>query len=206
MIDLGSPGDVVKAEAKLRKFAGIAEAQHNIYQLIRIKPLLAMACEMQGKAEEALDILERVVTMAWKGDHLLPFVELGTPMVDLLDKLSTDNEFVTRVKRLVNTFGSTSPGLTSGKVGAVSHKLPNLAGEHMVAKRNHKELTNRELDILDLLTQRLRNKEIAARLNISHHTVDSHLKQIYRKLGVHGRRKAVEEAIRSDILKPGPAE
>ena len=76
----------------------------------------------------------------------------------------------------------------------------------MVAGRNREELTNRELDILDLLAQRLRNKEIAARLNISNHTVDSHLKQIYRKLGVHGRRKAAEEAIKSGLFNPYPAE
>ena len=202
----GSPGDLLKAEAKLRKCADVIEAQHNSYQLIRVLTLLALVCERQRKTEEALGILEQAVTMARGGNFVFPFVELGTPMVDLLSRLSTENEFFTRIKDLVNGIGSPSPGFTDGEVGAGKPPPPKLDGEHAAAGRNREELTNRELDILDLLAQRLRNKEIAARLNISNHTVDSHLKQIYRKLGVHGRRKAVEEAVRSGVLELNPAE
>ena len=198
----GSPDGLVKAEARLRECAEVSEAQHNSYQLIRVLTLLATAYERQGKTEEALRTLERAVTMAGGGNLLLPFVELGMPMVDLLNKLSTENVFVSRVKRLVNDFGSPSHSFTTGEVGTGKPPLPKLDGEHMVAGRNREELTNRELDILRLLTQRMQNKEIAARLNISYHTVDSHLKQIYHKLGVHNRRKAVEVAIKTSIIKP----
>jgi len=206
LIAAGSPGGLVIAEARLRECAKLIELQHNSYQLIRVLTLLALVCERQRKTEEALGILEQAVTMAWGGNLVLPFVELGTPVVDLLNKFSTENEFVTSIKRLVNAFDLPSHSFTAGEVEAGTPPPPKSDGEHMVAGRNREELTNRELDILDLLAQRLRNKEIAARLYISHHTVDSHLKQIYHKLGVHGRRKAVEEAIKSGIFKPYPAE
>ena len=61
-------------------------------------------------------------------------------------------------------------------------------------------LTNRELDVLDLLDQRLSNKEIAAKLFISTTTVKGHLQNIYGKLNVKKRHDAVEKAKGIGIL------
>ena len=202
----GTPGSLVAAETGLRECVAVIEAQHNSYQLIRVLTLLALVCERQRKTEEALRTLKQAVAMALSSNLVLPFVELGTPMVDLLNKLPTENEFVTRIKRLVTAADFSSHSFATGDVGAGTPLPPKPNGEHMVSGRNCDELTNRELDILDLLAQRLRDKEIAAHLNISHHTVGSHLKQIYSKLGVHGRRKAVDEATKRGILQFNPAE
>jgi ATP/maltotriose-dependent transcriptional regulator MalT len=61
-------------------------------------------------------------------------------------------------------------------------------------------LTNRELDVLGLLVQRLSNKEIADKLFVSTTTVKGHLQNIYGKLEVSKRREAVEKAKALGIL------
>ena len=61
-------------------------------------------------------------------------------------------------------------------------------------------LTNRELDVLSLLVQRLSNKEIADQLCISTTTVKGHLQNIYGKLSVNKRREAIELAKKMGII------
>ncbi len=66
---------------------------------------------------------------------------------------------------------------------------------------NPANLTDRELDVLQLLRDGLQNKEIAARLFISPKTVDHHISSIFFKLDVNSRAKAVQEATQLEILK-----
>lgn len=61
-------------------------------------------------------------------------------------------------------------------------------------------LTNRELEVLDLLAKRLSNKEIAEKLFITTTTVKGHLRNIYGKLNAKKRREAVEKAYAMGIL------
>lgn len=51
-------------------------------------------------------------------------------------------------------------------------------------------LSKRETEVLDLLAEGLRNKEIADRLGLSVETVRDYLKHIYAKLGVSSRTEA----------------
>ena len=62
-------------------------------------------------------------------------------------------------------------------------------------------LTGRELDVLQLLQEGLQNKEIAGKLFISAKTVDHHISSILFKLDTNTRTKAVQEAVRREILQ-----
>ncbi len=62
-------------------------------------------------------------------------------------------------------------------------------------------LTPRELDILWGIAKGLTYAEIAERLGMSHNTVPSHIKAIYRKLQVGTRGEAVYEAIQHGLIK-----
>src|SRR6266567_3174694 len=64
----------------------------------------------------------------------------------------------------------------------------------------YETLTAREQEVLQLLARGLRNKEIAARLNVSERTVNFHLANIYQKLNVSGRTEALSKALEQGLI------
>jgi DNA-binding CsgD family transcriptional regulator/tetratricopeptide (TPR) repeat protein len=74
-------------------------------------------------------------------------------------------------------------------------------GPRPSTRRNHAQLTNRELEVLRLLADGLRNAAIAERLFVSPRTVDHHVSSILRKLDVQSRGEAVAEARRLALLQ-----
>ena len=62
-------------------------------------------------------------------------------------------------------------------------------------------LSLRERQVLELVAEGMRNKEIAAALGISADTVGMHVKNLYTKLDVHDRTAAVAKAIRRGIIR-----
>ena len=61
-------------------------------------------------------------------------------------------------------------------------------------------LTDREMEVLQLLAQGLANKQIAAKLSISEHTVKFHVSSIYTKLGAGNRTEAVRMGVRRGLI------
>ena len=74
-------------------------------------------------------------------------------------------------------------------------------GIRKATRSNAAFLTERELDVLQLLKEGMQNKEIAASLFISPKTVDNHLTSILFKLDVNSRTKAISAAMRLEIIK-----
>ncbi len=81
--------------------------------------------------------------------------------------------------------------------GALS-EVPQGTAAH--ASAPPQALTSREAQILALLAEGLVNKEIAARLGISRHTVKTHLAALFHKLGVSTRAEAVAAGARAGVI------
>jgi DNA-binding CsgD family transcriptional regulator/tetratricopeptide (TPR) repeat protein len=76
------------------------------------------------------------------------------------------------------------------------------SGPRASTRENPAGLTARELDVVALLAEGLRNAQIAERLVVSRKTVDHHVSSILGKLGVSSRTEAAAEAVRLGIV-PG---
>jgi DNA-binding CsgD family transcriptional regulator/tetratricopeptide (TPR) repeat protein len=76
------------------------------------------------------------------------------------------------------------------------------SGPRAATRRNPRQLTTRELDVLRLVAEGLRNATIAERLFLSRRTVDCHVSNVLRKLEVSTRGEAVAAARRLQLLGP----
>jgi DNA-binding NarL/FixJ family response regulator len=63
------------------------------------------------------------------------------------------------------------------------------------------QLTHRESEVLRLLADGLNNRDIAARMNISEHTIKFHIRSILAKLGAATRTEAVTRGLRSGLIE-----
>lgn len=88
-----------------------------------------------------------------------------------------------------------SPAVAGHILARVRHQAPTtpspIANGH---------LTDKETEVLTELARGYSYKEVAVRLDISHHTVADHVKAIYRKLCVNSRSEAVFEAMQNGLI------
>jgi DNA-binding NarL/FixJ family response regulator len=85
---------------------------------------------------------------------------------------------------------------------AIARKVVNRFSRHVEAGKETplEELTEREIEVLQLAGKGITNREIADSLSISHRTVQAHLSHIFSKLGVGSRTEAVVYALRKGLL------
>ncbi|MEX2224919.1 MAG: response regulator transcription factor [Dehalococcoidia bacterium] len=86
--------------------------------------------------------------------------------------------------------------------------LDHFAGESQQALRPlpYEQLSQRELQVLQLAADGLTNRDIAQRLVISEKTAKNHIANIFSKLNVNDRTQAVIQALRMGLVTMSPAE
>ena len=171
---------------------------------IDVLALQALLYDSQGEGTTALESLTSALQLAEPSGFIRPFVDLGPSMADLLKRLHRKKIARDYIGNILAAFEQDGDQTVlpdeNGRPAASSPqpRHPSPPSQPMV-----EPLTNRELDVLELLARRLSNKEIADKLFISAETVKGHLRNIYQKLGVNKGRGAVEKAKKVGILKPG---
>ena len=179
LLALSTPDTLQPAAEQLARMREFAASRQLFPVLIEVLAVEAMLFATQGDRTAALAALTRAIELAQPGGFMRPFVDLGAPMQALLRQLPDQGVAAPFVAKILAAFDASQPigSATSVEASALIESL-----------------TPRELEILNLLEQRLSNKEIAARLFISPHTVTQHTLHIYQKLQVNTRRAAVAKA------------
>ena len=143
----------------------------------------AVTASQLGDASRAAATLERVLCMSEPDGFRRVFVRGGQSVRDLLAKqLESGTAYWSLVRDLLQA-PRPAPG----------------GQEHSVSGPNE-PLTERELTVLRFLQSVLSNEEIASKLFVSVNTVKTHVRNIYRKLGVGRRREAVRRARELHLL------
>jgi LuxR family maltose regulon positive regulatory protein len=173
-----------EALKKLDEHLALAVKTDNVYQLIRINILRAVAFIQTENQKKAINSLLNALTNAQPGNWIMPFIEDGGAEIHSLLTELTGNESVGKfVSKLLNEFSATH---NNNKESSTITQKTSITSSSV-----YYSLTNREMDIIQLLAKRLSNKEIANELFISETTVKRHAINIYQKLGVNKRRDAV---------------
>ncbi len=131
------------------------------------------------------------------------WTELGCPYESALALTVADGEEpLRRSLAELERLGATRTAARVARMLRSRHGVRGLAvGPRAATRANPGGLTGRELDVLELVSEGLRNREIADRLYLSEKTVHHHVSAILRKLEVPTRGQAAAEAARLGIGK-----
>ncbi|PWB69567.1 MAG: DNA-binding response regulator [Anaerolineales bacterium] len=169
-----------------------------------LSALLASDDEIRVINPSPEDIDEADVVLTSASYASSPTDEAGVPPSAGILFLSDDPLNVREMRRAHRAWGVLPTDASAEELTAAVHALSQglIVGTAALLFESEDEplergpLTERESEVLGLLAKGLANKQIAAALGISEHTVKFHVSSIYTKLNVTNRAEAVSEGLR----------
>lgn len=175
-------GEHLPTAQKLIQRLQIIGEKHNLLgMLIDVFVLKSVLLNKLNKVEQSYAVFTKVLQMIERaGGYYCSILELNDPMLRLLKRYIHAKGTNSVIEQLVLQF----------KDRKVNYQLT----DSVLPSWQGPPLTPKETEILVLLTQRKKNKEIALLLNVSPETIKGHLKSIFQKLNVSSRYAAAEKA------------
>jgi LuxR family maltose regulon positive regulatory protein len=167
-----------EAKALLERLLKAAEAGGRMASVVEILMLQALAFEAQEDISSALAPLERTLTLAEPEGYFRIFVGEGPPMAHLLYEALSHEIAPDYVQRLLKAFS-----VEESEKDEPSQRRES--GSELI-----EPLSEREIEVLQLIAEGLTNQEISSQLYLSLNTVKAHTRNIYGKLGVNNRTQA----------------
>lgn len=184
---------IINREADMSVVAVAATAQQAVVGFRRHRPDVTLMDLQLGDTSgiDAIRVIRAedpaarivVLTMSQGDEDIHSALQAGATTYLLKDTVADD---------LVSVIRDVSAGKQPMAVRQVQERLKERAS------RPH--LSPREVQVTELISHGMRNKEIAAALGISEETVQVHVKKILAKLGVQDRTAAVRVAVQRGII------
>ena len=165
-------GEYSKVIGRSESILAMCQALHYDLVALHVQIQLLAANWKLGKTEQALDLLRRSLSQAFQDGILMPFVE-NYPYIEELLKGSffgINENFLFRITRMGKEWEMRCDQLKKEEAYPPVFKV----------------LSDRELEITELMAKHMSNKEIAQSLFLSEGTVKQYINQIYSKLQIPG--------------------
>ena len=154
-----------------------AESTNHIHHYLNCLIAKSIIYDQADRKPFSLATLDEALKLLEKTDLHRLFLLWKQPLYNLLIKTMADNEHSETIRHLLLALVN-QPGMEEAKRTSL--------GESQIT------LTNREMEILTLIALGLPNKKITKQLVISENTLRTHVRNLYRKLGVHNRTQAMK--------------
>ncbi len=182
-------GRLAEVEKLLQNLLEAAKTGGRTASVIQILNLQSLAAESAGDTPRALSTLEQALDLGQEEGFVRIFVDEGPAMARLLYQALSHEISPEYVSLLLAAFPTPEPH----QAEALQSPKPDVEWVE--------PLSERELEVLQLIAEGLKNQEISDRLYLSQNTVKAHNRNIFGKLGVNSRTQAVARARALGILK-----
>jgi len=183
-------GDAASALEVLEPWRRQVQAKEWQDDLLKVMVLQTVALRAHGERDEALQLLAEALAMAAPGGFVRLFVDEGPAMAHLLSEAAAREIMPDYTARLLAAFE------VEVQQGLDTPPLPPAPAAQPLVE----PLSQRELEVLQLIAQGLSNREIGKRLFLALSTVKGHNRNIYDKLQVQRRTEAVARARELGLL------
>ena len=183
-------GDPSTALAVLEPLRRQADAKGWADERLKVMVLQAVAHHAHGENNKAVHLLGDALALAEPGGFIRTFVDEGIPMARLLSKAAAHGVMPDYAARLLVVLEA------EAQMSEDKSYLPSAP----TAQSLTEPLSQRELEVLQLIALGLSNREISERLFLALITVKGHNRNIFRKLRVRRRTEAVARAREFGLL------
>ncbi len=174
---------------KFDQLKSLGQSIHNVNFMVHTLAVESAFYWMWNKKEEAFHLLTEALQFSRPGNYIRPYLDLGLAMKELFLEYCKKNRPDYYMIKIIDAFEAGSKKdipIKEGSSDDLHH--PTITRPERIL------LTHREVEVLKLVSDGLRNKEIAARLFVSDDAIKKHMYKMFQKLEVRNRTSLVTKA------------